>query len=417
MRYLWEMMPAAGTATVASALLLVASSLWGLGAGTQVERRNIAAIRGLEDAAISPNGDKVALYIVDPLYRDASGALVQSRLEIRDVASLKTDSIINLADSVLFSAMFLWSKPMPRVLYCDSGKYLFVYLGEGMSTVIETETGRTRIITPVEPPARRSLIRLTASCAGQADLLAIEVRSDRDGVNRVELFDLKEGKKVKEIPGGIARGQYVGLDVSASGDRVLTYMACQENTVCQRLPTDIDIFDTRSGAAVKTIDAGFPIGHAIFAGDSSIAAVSGDPKNPEVRRVRIFSVDTGQMTSEVGDRDDAPLAFTAASGNGHLLLAYTGNENRCEDCDLDNRGSLQIERAKFTIWDLTTGKVVARSPAIPARKIRGGILEDGKDLRANERPQFQFSASGTVVLVTNTREQSAVEVFLRKQNE
>ena len=405
--------PMIGRFVVAMAVLWGPYAAWPPhAAASRIEKRHIASIRGFEDAAISPKGDKVAVYVVDPTYRDPSGALVESRLEIRDVASLKIDSIVNLPDSVLFSALFQWSKPMPKVLYCDDSKYLFVYLGDGASVVIETATGLTHTIAPIKWQTPRYQTRLAASCAAHADVLAFVVHSDRDAVNRVELFDLKDGKEAKEFSGGISRGDYVGLDVSPSGDHVLTYMACEEDTVCVKLSTAIQILDTRSGTVLKAIDTGFPIGHASFAGDSSIAAVSGDPKKPEVRRVEIYSVQTGALTSEVGNRHDSPVAFIAASAAGTLLLAYTGSENRCADCNQDSRGYLQITHAQFTVWYLTTGRLIARSPGISPRKIRGGILEDGQNLRTNERPRFQLSGSGNAVLVTNTRDLSAVDVFL-----
>jgi hypothetical protein len=411
-----------GTFVVVGRFVVAIAALSGCAIGwssaRRLEKRNVADVRGFEDAAISPLGDKVALYVFDPTYRDPSGASVPSRLEIRDVNSLKTDSVIDLPPTVEFGLQFQWSKPVPRVHYCDRSNYILVYIGDGVSTVINVKTGQKSLIKIHRPPQTRrvrGLTQIAGSCAEQSNVAAFDIVSKPEALSHLELFDLDDGKKVKEIPVGTVLSGFVGLDVSPSGDQALTYEACYNDTMCAGPSKAIHVLNTRSPAAMKTVDAGHSIGQVSFADDSSIVVVGENYDDKEPRFVKIFNLSTGKMTSQVGDERDPPMASASVSADGRLLFAYTGREDHCENCNPEARGYLQVHDARFTVWDLATAQVIARSPEIAPFKIHGGILEDGKNVRTNERPRFQFSRSGNAVLVTNARDLSAIYVFLLRR--
>ncbi len=384
----------------------------------RLENRQIAEVRGFHDEAISSDGTKVAIYVLDPTYRNSSGKSVPSRLELRDVNSLRTDSVIDLPIGEQFGLEFQWSKALPRVQYCDGSRYVFVYLGEGVSAVVNAETGKKytiKIDRPTQTGKARGSTLIAASCAERTSLAAFEVVAEPESISQLEFFDLDEGKKIKETDGGNVRGASVGVSVSASGDHVATYATCQNDELCSGIPKEVRITDTRSEGAVKFINTGFTIGQVSFVDDDSIAVVGTGTRGEESRLIKIFSLSDGLLKSRVGNLEDSPVASAFVSANGQFLFAYTGKEDHCESCREDTRGYLQIHDARFVIWDLKTKQVIARSPSIPPFRIRGGILEDGQKVRSNQRPRFQFSASGNAVLVTNTRDSSAVSVFLLKQ--
>jgi hypothetical protein len=122
--------------------------------------------------------------------------------------------------------------------------------------------------------------------------------------------------------------------------------------------------------------------------------------------ILLFDIHAGALKNRIADPENGANGAVAASADGRFLLAYTGKENHCENCLIEeHRGQLQIEDARFTIWDLSTGKVVVRSPHIPVSK--SGILS----FTIYWRPVFQISQSGNAVLVTQITGDEPVDVY------
>ena len=378
----------------------------------RLEKRQITAgLARVAGAAISPKGDKVAIFVAD-----GTKFPTANHLEIHDISSLKIDATIDLPRTNDLLQRFRWSEAVSRVHYCDHGKYILVNLGDGVSSVVNAQSGATATIKLDQPAETRKsdlATLIAASCAAEADLAVFDVVSDSQKLNHIELFNLEDGKQIKELSGGHT-DPYIymlGVEVSPSGNRVVSY-ATRVNDPGSPMSAEIRVVDVSKNGLLRSINVGFPIGQAAFLGESSVAVVGEFYAGTGISVAKIFNLESGALTSSIGDARHPPIAEAGASTDGRLLFAYTGKENNCADCNVHSRGSLQIQAARFTVWNLATGKVIAQSPNLHALTTHAGILGEDMPSHSSERPRLQFSQSGNAVLVMHTRKENAISVFL-----
>lgn len=416
---------------LAAPLIYLMVMLWNMPANIADlhKQRIVSDAAGLEGAAISPDGSKVAIYF-------------SNRLEIHDVSSLRVIASVQLP---LIPAGRHLGEGMPEsgVRYCDRGKYILIYGGSATFFVIDAVGSRRAATIDLDiPKAEKTTATLIAgSCAAESNIAVIEVSpSQYDWVKTVKVFDHDSAKEIGEIPLGSRHVPWRGVEVSPSGSHALIYLGDADNP-----HSSIALLDIGSSKLSASIDTEFYGGQATFVGESAVAVVGGDFRRADAREVtmifdaktgalkrkfadahgtiKIFDVQTGALTREIGDSNNAPKAAVEASVDGRLLFAYTGKENDCEECDDRSRGNLEITHAKFTVWDLITGKVVAESPGIRTLTENDPmflfvrvpmLLGDALSGKSSRRPQFQFSQSGNAILVTGTRDENSVDVYLLK---
>jgi hypothetical protein len=96
-------------------------------------------------------------------------------------------------------------------------------------------------------------------------------------------------------------------------------------------------------------------------------------------------------------------------------MAYTGKENFCEKCAAQYKYNLQIEDARFTLWDMQSHKPIAHSSSLLVTKSAPQLL-DFLSLHPKEcyRPTLQLSQSGNAVLVSHPGWSAPLEVFTRR---
>jgi hypothetical protein len=392
----------------AGPLICLLVSFWSFPAqGRGLHRVQIAmGAASLQGAAISPDGSKVAMHF-------------PNRLEIHDVSSLKVIASVELP-LIAERQYTAGGEPEAGVRYCDRGKYILIYGGGATFFVIDALSYRRSATLDLDFPksgvTEASLI--AGSCAAESNIAVIEVEAQivisqghYDSFRAVRVFNLDSGRQIGEIPLGSRYFSWRGVEVSASGSHALIYLGDDNSS-----HPNIAILDIASSKLSASIDTGFSGGQATFVGESSVAVVGTFSTRDDAHGViKIFDTQTGALKREIGDGNNAPNAAAEASADGRLLFAYTGKENYCEDCDLHSRGHLQIENAQFTVWDLVTGKIAAKSPGIPFDKGSDRVLIVFQDPigRASTRPQFQFSQSGNAVLVTRMK-WGAVDVYLLK---
>lgn len=384
------------------------------GASAKLRKVEIAPFtRNLDTAAISPDGSLVAILRAT----EHPGLSVENQLEIRDVATAAIRTTVTLPtvktpDSISgYSFLF-----QTRIHYCDHGKYILAYGDEGTFFVLDGHTYEqkfTFVFDKEKYPAGvkkegGSFSVVTASaCSANANIAAFELLFGPYGTGVTKVFDLDTGKQIEDIAEDISPGRLMSLDVSPSGTSAAIAV---ERVSLDKPPAkndDLVILDLQSGTVSRRILTGIDVRQAVFVGESSIAVASGDGVILKTKPVVLLvDIHTGAVINRISDQANGANGAVAASADGRFLLAYTGKENHCEHCQIkEHRGQLQIEDARFTIWDLSTGKVVVRSPNIPVA--HGGILS----FTIFWRPVFQLSQSGNAVLVTQITGSEPIDVY------
>jgi hypothetical protein len=417
-----------------SMLVCLATVLPGWGtavASTKLRKTEIAPFtRNLDTAAISPDGSLVAIlrtteggsvdHIDGPLMPGMSLHTVftfENQLEVRDVATSALRTTVALPTvrepESMSGFSFLFHS---HIQYCDHGKYLLAYGEGGTFFVLDGDTYEQKFTIvfdkdkyPVGVKRERgSVLVVTASaCSANANIAAIELLFGPYGTGVTKVFDLDTGKQIEDITEDISPGRLMNIDVSPSGASAVIAV---ERPSVDKPPAkndDLVILDLQSGAVSRRILTGIDLLQAVFVGESSVATASGDGVILKAKpSVLLFDIHSGAVTNRVADPENGANGEVAASADGRFLLAYTGKENHCEHCqNEEHRGQLQIEDARFTIWDLSTGNVVVRSPHIPVA--HGGTLS----FTTYWRPVFQISQSGNAVLVTQITGSEPIDVY------
>jgi hypothetical protein len=152
-------------------------------------------------------------------------------LEIRDVASSQIRANVPLPIMPMsFTSRFeakLESVYSP-VQFCDHGKYILVYDGGVTFSILNAGTyAQKASITlqlavdrsaedPLETGIRPDVV-LSSSCAADAAVAAVELDFGPFGTGVTKVFDLESGEQTGEIPGDVAFGRLMNIDVSPSG--------------------------------------------------------------------------------------------------------------------------------------------------------------------------------------------------------
>jgi len=391
--------------------------------GNVHKRRIVSSVVDLAGAAISPGGSKVAIYVT-------------TRLDIYDVSSLSAEASVALPVLAKAGDRFHWSDLLDspgwfhnnsRVRYCDHGRYILVYGDSGIFFVVDAISYRRAGTITLDPPdAKTGHEDIAVSCAAESNIVAVEVATTPFSIGpaglptlsceraTIKVFAIDTGKQLSEISQGSSLTDSWGdVEVSPSGSHALIYGAGING--CSK-GQNITVLDIGSSTVSTSFDAGFTIGQASFVDESSIAVAGASFGGVDAPvGIKIFDAQTAALVKQIGDSKDAPHEVVEASADGRFLFAYTGKENHCEECGKYSRGNLIITRAEFTVWDLTTGKIIAKS-SVPASTENGRIaMFWGEPAgRSSSRPHFQFSQSGNAILVTGTRDEFAVDVYLLK---
>jgi hypothetical protein len=375
-------------------------------------------------SAISPDGARVAILKTTGSEGTQGEGRVKNELKIHSVASSSIDASLLLPeiephpfkDTNLVSNFAYQNS---RVHYCDRGRYILAYGGSGTFFIVDTVSYKLKSTflfrldnygLGVKPERGHIMVELAAACSANGDIATFELFSGPYGNGTTEIFDLDTGRQLGSIAEDISPGRLMGIDVSPSGASAEIAIERVKGDPLPGKDDDLVILDLVSHTVSRRILTGIDLSDAAFVGESSVAVASGGEKVSGAKPyILLFDIHTGAQTRRFADPENGAAGVVSASADGRFLLAYTGRDNFCEHCLIaEHRGYLRIEDARFTVWDVSTGKAVARSPKIPIDK--GGILA----FVIYERPSMEISQSGNAVLVSQPGENEPTDVYSLK---
>ena len=372
-----------------------------------------AGMLDLDKASLSPDGSTL---LIDR-GRQNPNAPETRWLEVRDVASFRTLAMIPLVTPP--TTPLKMESVSQGVHFCNGGKSILVQEGDTTFSIIDARayTQKASITLPVtiDRSAERPLyvdkpaVVLGSSCAANAPVAAVELLFGPFGTGVTKVFDLDTGKPIAEIAADVAFGNLMNLDVSPAGASaailVERFQAGVLKPAYEALPHDYDlvILDLKTRTVRRKILSGMDGAHAAFAGEDEVAvAGSGEGDAPQAAAltpekpvIELFDIHTGAVSGRFGDPADGARTVVAASSDGHWLLGYTGKEWMYRE----GAGAyLQIGRARFTIWDRQTGKVMAQSPGLQVFTTDYQMLDRSHSI--GWRPTIDYSQQGNAVLVS-----------------
>ena len=378
-----------------------------------------AGMRDMDKASLSPDGSTV---LIDR-GRQNPDASETRWLEVRDVASFRTLATIPLA--ALPTTPLKLESVSQAIHFCNGGKSILVYQGDYTFSIIDARayTQKASITLPetsersAESPlyVDKPAVVLASSCAANAPVAAVELVFGPFGTGVTKVFDLDTGKQIAEIGADVAFGNLMNIDVSPAGASaailVEKFHAGVLKSNYEALPHNYNlvILDLKSRTVRSRILSDMDNSHVAFAGEDEVAvAGGGDADTQEKTRdsaqkkpgieapyIELFDIHTGAVSHRFGDPRDGARAFVAASSDGRLLLGYTGKEWMHRE---GAASYLQIAKARFTIWDRQTGKMVAQSPGLQVFTTDYQMLDNSHTI--SWRPTLDYSQQGNAVLVS-----------------
>jgi hypothetical protein len=381
-----------------------------------------AGMRDMDKASLSPDGSTV---LIDR--RETKQDLSETRwLEFHDVASFRTLATIPLR--TLLPAL---PPTVPKtqfvskaVHFCDGGKSILVYESGYTFSIIDTRTYTKKaaitftatIDRSAETPlyADNSAGILAGGCAANAPVAAVEVAFGPFGTGVTKVFDLDTGNQISEIAADVF-GYPINIDVSPSGASAAILVARFQRGDLKppydttKYNADLAILDLNAHSLRRRIRSGMDGSCVTFMGEDEVAVAGSGERDArqetngqtqekariQASDIQLFDIHTGTVSQRFGDPADGARAFVAASSDGRLLLGYTGKEWIYGE----STGSyLQIDRARFTIWDRQTGKVMAQSPGLQVFTTDYKMLDNSHTI--SWRPTMDYSQQGNAVLVS-----------------
>ena len=376
-----------------------------------------AGMRDMDKASLSPDGSSV---LIDR--RETKQDLSETRwLEVHDTRSFRTLATIPLP------AIPPPSPSMPpkveftsqAVHYCNGGKSILVYESGFTFSVIDarTYTQKNSITLPVtidrseDNPlyVDKPAVVLASSCAANAPIAAVELVFGPFGTGVTKVLDLENGTQISEFAADVF-GYPVNIDVSPSGASAAILVArfqlgdLKPSYDMGRYNSDLTLLDLNTHSVRRRTLSGMDGARVAFAGEDAVAVAARDEENagPQSRDlpqakpdIALFDIRTGLVSQRFADPVNGARAFVAASSDGRLLLGYTGKEWMYRE----GGGSFrQTERARFTIWDRQTGKMMAQSPGLQVFKTDYKMLDSSHFI--DWRPTIEYSRQGNAVLVS-----------------
>ena len=380
-----------------------------------------AAMGDMDKASLSPDGSTV---LIDR--REMKQDLSETHwLEFHDVASFRTLATIPLPTVPPPPP----SRPKTELVskavhFCNGGKSVLVYESGYTFSIIDTRTYTQKasitLTVTINHSAQNPLpddnptVVLACSCAANAPVAAVELVFGPFGTGVMKAFDLDNGQQVSEIATDVF-GYPRNIDISPSGASAAILVARFQPGELRRpddaakYNADLAILDMKTRSLRRRILSGMDGSHVAFVGEVEVAvAGSGERAAPgktngpaqkepgiEPPNLEVFDIHTGAVSQRFGDPADGARAFVAASADGRSLLGYTGKEWMYRE---GVASYLQIDRARFTIWDRQTGKVMAQSPGLQVFKADYKMLDNSHSVSV--RPTMDYSQQGNAVLVS-----------------
>lgn len=416
---IWSRKSYVGLATAFA--VLIAGLLWygwqrfPLGFGILGMKSVAAPNYQTEAAAISADGARVAILHMDP----TSGLRA---VEVRNVASDQQVANVVVPRGIDHpgGGQFYIS---PRLRFCDNGKYLAGYAPTDRLFVYDAGTMQLRSQVYLStlrftkddgiegtPGAGILLPMVEFDCAASSSIAVLGFWGDL-GVDAIKLIDLETGEEVNDLGGAYRnltfKGFYHrylgdGLAISPDGSEVAVKFSMSGSS-------GVDVVDAKSGQLMKSVELGdsFRVAHKLaFAGESAL--MIGEPacqpnmtcepaSPPGIRKVRVWDFGNTGAVSLLGWPGNQTYRFFGSSADGKVLFAYSGKERFCKSCN-SKAGEIEVDNARFTVWDRAQGKVVALSPSLRVETHTCPWLTFGACESYQQAPELEMSSDGRSIL-------------------
>jgi WD40 repeat protein len=370
---------------------------------------------GVWDAALSPDGNQVAMMRREGF--DGSSPPLHEVIEIKDVRSDK-----DVASFWLPPRNWKMGHQSP-IQYCDQGKYLLAFAGPDALFAINTSTfsihsgialgayllpqySDHQVGSLTYVPLSSDLI---VNCSADTAYVVLASWGDMQA-SSVKLFDLEKGAEVADLSKAYA-GRYQGDGVAISPDGTRVAVVTWSNQLHGR---EVEIIDVHGSTRASELFMGqakrlYPGSKdsVAFAGNNAVLigedrCPDGDEFcdfRPHKRVIRDWNLNDLSEPQKFENLGADTYQYFSGSADGKVDFSYSGRENFCQSCN-SGMGETKIGNPRFLIWDRTSRRTIAESPALDVKRHSCFLAIGPGSCTAYEMlPEIQMSDNGKAVLV------------------
>lgn len=376
----------------------------------------------LSSSGLSPDGSLVATLNSEEQIDPAGGDNFRTNLVIRNTQSSETVASVALPDVHTGPPPFhSWQPRSSSAQFCNRGKYLLAFDRGDSVHVLDTLSWHEKVaLHPFLNIAAASAYSggsndIHSACSANAAIVIFELttRAQNFATRTTRIYDLDSDQLLTDTTEDSHEDQV--MDIAASPSGLNGAILLERNLSGGPIPraTELVIMDLKTRSVSKRIRVGDFGSQIAFAGESAIAVAS-DPEPSAGHRlsIQLWDIQSGTPGATFADPQAGASTAVGVSADGRVVMAYTGKENFCGSCPEEFKGTLQIEDARFTLWDRSTGKRIAQSPKLKVIKTAAKFLDlDPRDPKQSLRPLLQLNQSGNAVLVSRPGWSEPLQVF------
>jgi hypothetical protein len=374
-------------------------------------------------------------------------------LEIRETGSARQVAAIQLRSQAENGLQ------IKSIQYCDRGRYLLAFgpivnvdyqkmtaTSEDLIKILDMRSYQLHADIPLSaieksiPPQvlakREGRVYksggqvLFAACAANAPIAVIFIGYEFD-LGVIKVFNLDAGSEIPGTEDLPLQTAVEGIAISPMGSSIALIQKGYINdgnfdpgSFDDYGVTIIDLQTKRVARTIQVRSEYRPGIHPIqFAGESMVAVelLSAQPGTRTRSEqflfdfrasVHFFDAGSGAEKQVIADPSVDDFVLWGMSADGRTMLAYTGKSRICESCNHGN-GQEVVTDARFTMWNLDTGKPIAESPSLqvihhtcPWYKFSVGACTS-----SDETPLLAISDSGNAVIASWSSGGEPIEVY------
>jgi WD40 repeat protein len=220
------------------------------------------------------------------------------------------------------------------------------------------------------------------------DRAAVLLQWGVGGGGELRVYDLNSGQLIRSWDYHSLRktndrnSDFGGADISADGRQVAVSVIpfVLGEGVLRSSDRNVFVLDVDSGSTVAALNTSYPAGDVRFAPTAPPVLLTVSADNYDKRRspkdaIKVWDPVGGKLLRELAIAGAGVHFQVQVSSDGKIVLGYTGAERFEGHWWLGQEQNGFVAYDQFTLWDLTSGNIVASSPRFePAESHRNFLL-------------------------------------------
>lgn len=277
----------------------------------------------VQAAAVSPDARYIAVVTLNSTQQaDGSWANEES------VQMLEPGTGKIIGSRALEHAALVKSGPLDPsnafIGYCDEGKYLLAYDGNGEIDVFDPSS--FALTSHIDANGENGFspgVHVKIACSSASDSVAMSLQGGSAGIGLIKVVEVPSGKDVSTWNEDRPSGEIKALSISQDGTKVALLLGNAQWPLRAPVGPNVEVWDTGHSGVSSQFSTGDASSGLLFVGNSAIATVqdSAGGRFSGKRGVVIWNAETGKEAMRLVDAHADVYGSIASSADGRRILS------------------------------------------------------------------------------------------------